>query len=154
MIFLSLLSVFCLLVQTPAWSDDIGLTIGNHGIRAEIANTPQSREQGLMRRNNLCANCGMLFIFDQADRYSFWMKNTSIPLSIAFIGADGLILNVDEMQANTLDIHTAQGDALYALEMNSGWFARKGIKRGATVKGLEWAPTGHEHFGIEDKKSR
>ena len=143
MIFLSALSTFYLLIQPPAWGDNILLKIGNHNIHAEIANTPQSREQGLMRRNNLCANCGMLFIFDKSDRYSFWMKNTPIPLSIAFIGADGSILNIDEMQANTLNTHDAQGNALYALEMNSGWFTRNGIKRGTTIQGLKLAPAGH-----------
>lgn len=142
MIFLSVLSTLCLLLQPSAWSDNIWLKIGNHSIHAEIADTPQSREQGLMRRNSLCADCGMLFIFDKADRYSFWMKNTPIPLSIAFIGADGSILNIDEMQANTLNTHNAQGNALYALEMNSGWFSRNGIKRGITVQGLKWAPAG------------
>lgn len=143
MIFVFALSAFCLLIQPPAWGDNIRLKIGNHNIHAEIANTPQSREQGLMQRNSLCANCGMLFVFDKADRYRFWMKNTPMPLSIAFIGSDGAILNIDEMQANTLDTHDAQGNALYALEMNSGWFTRKGIKRGTTVKGLKLVPAGH-----------
>lgn len=140
--FISALSLFCLLALQPAWSEIISLKIGQYSIHAEIANTPQSREQGLMGRSFLCANCGMLFIFEKADRYSFWMKNTPLPLSIAFIAADGSILNIEEMQPNTIDTHRAQSDALYALEMNSGWFTRNGIKRGITVQGLKQAPTG------------
>jgi len=140
--FFSALSLFCLFALQPAWGENISLKIGKHSIHAEIANTPQSREQGLMQRGRLCANCGMLFIFEKADRYSFWMKNTPLPLSIAFIAADGSILNIEEMQPNTTDAHHAQSDALYALEMNSGWFTRNGIKRGITVQGLRQAPTG------------
>ena len=141
--FFSALSLLCLFVLKPAWGENISLQIGKHNIHAEIANTPQSRERGLMQRGRLCANCGMLFIFEKADRYSFWMKNTPLPLSIAFIAVDGAILNIEEMQPNTLDTHDAQGDALYALEMNSGWFTRNGIKRGITVEGLKQAPIGH-----------
>ena len=96
-----------------------------------------------MQRDFLCANCGMLFIFEKADRYSFWMKNTPLPLSIAFIAADGSILNMEEMQPNTIDTHHAQSDALYALEMNSGWFTRNGIKLGIMVQGLRQAPPGY-----------
>ena len=141
--FFSALSLFCLFALQPAWGENISLKIGKHSIHAEIANTPQSREQGLMQRGLLCANCGMLFIFEKADRYSFWMKNTPLPLSIAFIAADGSILNIEEMQPNSTVAHHAQSDALYALEMNSGWFTRNGIKRGITVQGLKQAPTGH-----------
>lgn len=137
------LFLFCLFALQPAWGENISLQIGKHSIHAEIANTPQTREQGLMQRGLLCGNCGMLFVFEKADRYSFWMKNTPLPLSIAFIAADGSILNIEEMQPNTLDTHHAQSDALYALEMNGGWFARNGIKRGITVQGLRQAPTGH-----------
>lgn len=136
---LSLLFFFGL---QPAWGENISLKIGKHSILVEIASTPQSRSQGLMRRSLLCANCGMLFIFEKADRYSFWMKNTPLPLSIAFIAADGSILNIEEMQPNTIDTHHALGDALYALEMNSGWFTRNGIKRGIIVQGLSLAPKG------------
>lgn len=140
--FFPALFLFCLFALQPAWGENISLKIGKHSIHAEIANTPQSRKQGLMQRSLLCANCGMLFIFEKADRYSFWMKNTPLPLSIAFIAADGSILNIEEMQPNTIDTHRAQGNALYALEMNSGWFIRNGIKRGIAVQGLGQAPQG------------
>ena len=101
----------------------VRLRIENQIILAEVASTPQSREYGLMQRNSLCDNCGMLFVFDKADKYSFWMKNTLLPLSIAFIDKNGSILNIDEMLANTLNTHNSDGDALYALEMNKGWFS-------------------------------
>jgi len=135
-------SLLFFFVLQPAWGENISLKIGNHSILAEVANTPQSRNHGLMQRSLLCANCGMLFIFEKADRYSFWMKNTPLPLSIAFIAADGSILNIEKMQPNTIDTHNALGDALYALEMNSGWFTRNGIKRGIIVQGLGLAPKG------------
>ena len=112
------------------------LHIAGVSIHAEVARTPQSRTQGLMQRTRLCQDCGMLFIFPQAGRHTFWMKNTLLPLSIAFIAADGTIFNIAEMQPNTIDTHIAQGDALYALEMNSGWFTHSGVKPGDKVKGL------------------
>lgn len=141
--FFFALSLFILAVLQPAWGENVVLKIGKYSVHAEIANTPQSRERGLMQRDLLCANCGMLFIFEKAGRHSFWMKNTPLPLSIAFIAADGSILNIEEMRPNTIDIHRARGDALYALEMNSGWFSRNGIERGITVQGLRQAPIGH-----------
>lgn len=127
----------CLALAPPsAWAETITLHIGKLRIHAEAARTPQSREQGLMQRDRLCTDCGMLFIFKKADRHNFWMKNTPLPLSIAFIAADGSILNIEEMQPDTTDSHIAQGNALYALEMNSGWFARNGVKPGDKVREL------------------
>jgi len=137
---LSLLFLSGLLALQPAWCADIALTVGNRRIHAEIANTPESREHGLMQRDHLCANCGMLFVFKKADRYSFWMKDTPLPLSIAFIAADGAIINIAEMQANTTAPHSAKEDALYALEMPSGWFARNGIQPGHRVQGVNHVP--------------
>ena len=129
-----LLSLSCAL--PAAWAEGITLKIGTQTVQAEIADTPQSREHGLMQRDHLCANCGMLFVFDRAGQYSFWMKNTPLPLSIAFISADGSIINIEEMQPNTTDTHDARGEALYALEMNSGWFAGHGILPANKVQGL------------------
>ena len=133
--------LLCLTLVLPSvWAAKLTLKIGKQAIHAEIANTPQSREHGLMQRGHLCANCGMLFVFERADRYKFWMKNTPLPLSIAFIAADGSILNIAEMRPNTVDVHGAQGDALYALEMNRNWFTRNGIRPDDKVLGLEHAP--------------
>ncbi len=129
---------FCLALALPSvWADEATLKIGKQTIQAEIADTPQSREHGLMRRDHLCANCGMLFVFEKADRYNFWMKDTPLPLSIAFIASDGTITNIAEMQPHTKDHHSSKGDVLYALEMNSGWFVRNGIKPGDRVLGVQ-----------------
>ena len=135
------LLLLCLALP-QAWAETLDLGINQHALHAETAATPQSREHGLMQRSKLCADCGMLFVFPHAGRYLFWMKDTPLPLSIAFISADGSIINIAEMQANTPDPHPAQGDALYALEMNSGWFARNGIRPGDKVRGLGQAPKG------------
>ena len=133
--------LFCLaLALPPACAEEIMLRIGNKAVSAEIANTPQSRERGLMQRDRLCTDCGMLFVFEKAGRYNFWMKDTPLPLSIAFIAADGAIINIAEMQPNTTDIHGAEGNALYALEMHSGWFARNRIKPGDRVQGVKNLP--------------
>ncbi|MEQ1813909.1 MAG: DUF192 domain-containing protein [Candidatus Nitrotoga sp.] len=129
--------------MSSAWAEPPPLTkvsalhIGMHRIQAEIADTPQSRERGLMRRTHLCEHCGMLFVFEEAAKHGFWMKNTPLPLSIAFINDQGIIINIAEMQANTTIIHRAQEDALYALEMNQGWFALRGIKRGDAIQGYK-----------------
>ena len=129
------LLLFCLALTLPsAWAETTTLHIGNLRIHAEVARTPQSRSRGLMQRTHLCPDCGMLFVFPKPDRHAFWMKNTPLPLSIAFVSAHGVILNIEEMQPNTTDSHHAQGDALYALEMNSGWFATHGVKPGIVIQ--------------------
>jgi len=138
---LQILLLLCLAIPS-AWADTLALRINQHSLQVEVAATRHSREHGLMQRQQLCADCGMLFVFPRIERHTFWMKNTALPLAIAFIAADGSIINIEEMQANTTDHHRAQGDALYALEMNSGWFARQGIKPGDKVRGLEQAPRG------------
>ncbi len=120
-----------------AQAGELALKIGRHEIRAEVADTPAAREHGLMARRALCADCGMLFVFPSAARYGFWMKDTSLPLSIAFITGDGRIINIEEMQPYSLDIHLPQADALYALEMNRGWFSARGIKPGDRVANLK-----------------
>ena len=136
------LILYSLLPVQSAWGEEIALRIGAHRIRATVAHTPYSRERGLMHHTRLCENCGMLFVFPKADRYGFWMKNTPLPLSIAFIAANGRILNIDEMQANSLEPHTAHGEILYALEMQQNWFSRYGISAGDRVTGLQRAPAG------------
>jgi uncharacterized protein len=136
------LLLYSLVTLPTACGSDISLRIGTHSIRATIANTPDSRARGLMRYTYLCANCGMLFVFPQAGKHHFWMKDTPLPLSIAFIAADGSILNIAEMQANTTQTHSARGDAKYALEMNQGWFSAHAIKPGDRVQGLQQSPRG------------
>jgi uncharacterized protein len=141
--YLAIFLLCCSFAVPTAHADEITLHIGQQAIRTEIANTPQTRRQGLMRRTELCSSCGMLFVYPAAHRLRFWMKNTSLPLSIAFIAADGSIINIADMQPYTTEPHSAAGDALYALEMNRGWFAAHGIRPGAMVLGVAAAPTGH-----------
>lgn len=112
------------------------LNIGIHVIKAEVARSEDQREQGLMFRKRMAANEGMVFVFDAPAGICMWMKNTLIPLSVAFIDKKGAILNVEEMKAQTLDSHCAQGAASYALEMNKGWFKEKNIKPGTVIEGL------------------
>jgi uncharacterized membrane protein (UPF0127 family) len=133
--------ILCLIfTPPPAWGGEVSLRIASQSIRAEIADTPHAREHGLMQRATLCPDCGMLFVFPVAKPYAFWMKDTPLPLSIAFIARDGRILNIAEMLPNTLEHHDAQGDALYALEMNRGWFVRHHVKPGDKISGLHAIP--------------
>ena len=121
----------------------VPLSIGKHALVAEVAASPQTRERGLMFRYDMKDNEGMLFVFPAAKRHSFWMKNTPLPLSIAFIDAKGTILNIRDMMPFTTDGHASEGEALYALEVNRGWFAQRGIKAGDRVQGLDKAGKGH-----------
>ena len=112
------------------------LRIGQHAFQVEVAATPSQRERGLMGRTQLPANGGMLFVFEHADRHCFWMHNTPLPLSIAFIDASGRIANLADMQAHSDDLHCANTDVHYALEMAQGGFSHRGIAPGAQVNGL------------------
>jgi len=112
------------------------LTAGMYVIDAAVAANDADREQGLMYRTKLAPNEGMLFVFNENAVHCFWMKNTLIPLSIAFIRADGTITDIDEMQAETENNHCPRNNGVYALEMSKGWFAAKGIKPGMQLKGL------------------
>lgn len=112
------------------------LNIGIHVIQAEIAATEAQRQLGLMNRKVMGSNEGMMFIFDRPNAYCMWMKNTLIPLSVAFINSEGVIVNIEEMQPKTEVNHCASKPALYALEMNAGWFKRKSIQAGNKISGL------------------
>jgi uncharacterized membrane protein (UPF0127 family) len=112
------------------------LTAGMHLITAEVAATARSREIGMMFREKLAPNHGMLFIFDVPATQCMWMRNTLIPLSVAFIADDGSILNIADMKPQTLDSHCSIRPVRYALEMDAGWFAQRGIKAGFKLGGL------------------
>lgn len=114
----------------------IPLTVGPQSITAEVAADDASRSKGLMFRESLPDNHGMLFVFDRADQYCFWMKNTPLPLSIAFIGEDGRIINLADMQPLSLDAHCALAPARYALEMKQDWFKNHQIAPGTALQGL------------------
>jgi uncharacterized protein len=118
----------------------VQLSAGMHLIRAEVAADFASRAQGLMHRKGLAPNAGMLFIFDAATEHCMWMKNTYIPLSVAFLDAEGTIINIADMQPQSEQTHCAARPALYALEMTKGWFAERGIKAGAKLGGVSKAP--------------
>lgn len=111
------------------------LGAGMYVIQAQVASTPQQREIGLMYRSTMPQNEGMLFVFDDAAPQCFWMKNTLLPLSIAFVAEDGSIVNVDEMKPQTLDQHCSEKPVPYVLEMNKGWFAKHGLKAGSKLSG-------------------
>ena len=113
------------------------LNAGMHLIRAEVVSDMATRAQGLMHRKSLPQNAGMLFIFDEQAVHCMWMKNTLIPLSVAFIDEDGTILNIADMQPHSEQSHCAAAHALFALEMTKGWFAQRGVKPGMKLGGLE-----------------
>jgi uncharacterized membrane protein (UPF0127 family) len=113
---------------------------GIHLIRAEVAYTYETRAQGLMFRRSLGPNEGMFFVFPQAELHCMWMRNTLIPLSVAFIDEKGKIVSISNMQPQTETSHCATAPVKFALEMPGGWFAAKGIKSGTTIQGLERAP--------------
>ena len=113
------------------------LAAGMHLIQAEVAADDGARQQGLMFREKMGANNGMVFVFDQPNKQCMWMKNTLLPLSVAFIDAQGKIVNIEDMQPQTLDSHCSNGDVKYALEMNLGWFKQKHVKPGTVIDGLQ-----------------
>jgi uncharacterized membrane protein (UPF0127 family) len=114
----------------------VTLTVGKAKLVAEVVDTPDTRAIGLMHRFSLQPDHGMLFVFDRPQPLGFWMKNTYIPLSIAFVDADGKIVNIDDMRPQDESTHWSKGLALYAIEMRQGWFATKGIVAGEKVTGL------------------
>ncbi|ART48320.1 DUF192 domain-containing protein [Acidovorax carolinensis] len=113
----------------------VELTAGMHRIDAQVAQTPQERQTGLMFRREMPAQEGMLFIFDQPGVQCFWMKNTLLPLTAAFVADDGTIVNLADMKPQTTDSHCSTRPVRYVLEMNQGWFGKKGIKAGFRLGG-------------------
>lgn len=126
-----------LAAQAQSAMPTVELSIGLHRVEAERADSFATRAQGLMHRRQMAANRGMLFVFDRAERHCMWMRNTLIPLSVAFIDESGAILNIEDMAPQTEDTHCAAAPARYALEMNAGWFAQRKLAPGARVSGIE-----------------
>ena len=123
----------------PALAQDlpvVQLSAGMHSIRAEVAADFSTRMRGLMHRASLPANSGMLFIFDERSIHCMWMKNTLIPLSVAFLDDAGTVINIADMQPHSEQSHCAARQARYALEMNRGWFAARGVKPGMRLGGI------------------
>ncbi len=114
--------------------------VAGHALRVEVVATTEQRSRGLMFREKLAKNDGMLFVFDEPGYHAMWMKNTPLPLSVAFVDGEGRILNVADMEPQTLESHAAAGPARYAIETNKGWFGERGIKAGDKVTGLPKPP--------------
>lgn len=112
------------------------LSAGIYLIKAEVVADPETRARGLMYRKHLPQNAGMLFVFDGAERHCMWMKNTYIALSVAFLDERGAIVNIADMEPHSETSHCAERPVKYALEMNRGWFAARGIKPGMRLKGI------------------
>ena len=137
----TLTATVCIFSNTVFAQQNVGLPIielktGIYRIQAELADTPKAREIGLMNRTSMATNSGMLFVFEQKAGHCFWMNNTKIPLSIAFIADDGKIVNIEEMQAATTNNHCPQAPVRYALEMNKQWFSERLITPGTVISGL------------------
>jgi hypothetical protein len=122
--------------ESPVELPVIKLTAGINVIRAEIAANDADREKGLMFRTRLGSNQGMAFLFEDPGQVCMWMKNTLIPLSVAFMDEKGRVMNVEDMAAQTEVNHCSAGTARYALEMNLGWFTAHGVRPGMQINGL------------------
>ena len=116
------------------------LQAGLHQITAELARTPQQQQIGMMMRTQMAQHEGMLFVFDDVSPRCFWMKNTLLPLSIAFIADDGTIVNLADMQARSEASHCSTKPVRFTLEMNQGWFGKRGIQAGYRLKGGRFSP--------------
>jgi uncharacterized protein len=133
-VFLPILFIVWISVAYSQGPLKIPLYIKDKEIWVEVAKTPEERLMGLMNRKYLGKDEGMLFIFEQEAYHGFWMKNTFIPLSIAFIDKEGRIVSIADMKPLTLESHDPPRPILYALEMNKGWFSANGIKPGETIR--------------------
>jgi uncharacterized membrane protein (UPF0127 family) len=113
----------------------VTLVAGMHNIVAEVARTRLQRQVGMMMRTSMAPHEGMLFVFDEPQTQCFWMRNTLLPLAAAFVAEDGTIVNVAEMQPRSDDSHCSTKPVRYVLEMNAGWFAKRGLKPGFKLRG-------------------
>ena len=131
-------------LTSATWSRDepqrnlprVALTAGMHLIHAQLATTPEQRSTGLMFRAEMPVNEGMLFVFEEPAGQCFWMKNTLLPLTAAFVADDGTIVNLADMKPQTTDSHCSEKPVRYVLEMNQGWFTKRGLKAGMRLGGV------------------
>lgn len=121
----------------------VNLFAGMHHVEAELAATANSRASGLMYRKSMPTQHGMLFVFPVAAKHCMWMKNTYLPLSVAFLDEQGAIINVEEMEPQTENNHCALKPARYALEMNAGWFRSRGLDTGFKIVGVSKLTASH-----------
>jgi uncharacterized membrane protein (UPF0127 family) len=134
--FVAILGSSLALAQYNLGLQTVELKTGIYRIQAEIADNSETRQTGLMNRTSMPMNSGMLFVFEEKAGHCFWMFSTKIPLSIAFIGDDGKIVNIEEMQAGTTNNHCPKAPIRYALEMNKQWFSERVIGPGSVISGL------------------
>ncbi|APW46479.1 DUF192 domain-containing protein [Rhodoferax antarcticus] len=142
-----LITLTCWLAASAAWAQGAPqldllrtkLSAGMYLIDTQVAATPEQREIGLMHRANMPQGEGMLFVFDRPGEQCFWMKNTLLPLTAAFVADDGTIVNLADMKPQTTDSHCSKKPVRYVLEMNQGWFEKKGIKAGAKLGGVPFS---------------
>ena len=127
--------------EKPAADKRLMLEVNGHALRVTVARTPAERSMGLMFATKLGKDDGMLFIYPEAAVSAMWMKNTNIPLSVAFLDEQGVIINIEDMQPQTLDAHPSKAPAKYSIETNLGWFKQHGAGPGMKVTGPEKAPT-------------
>ena len=137
---LSLLAATAQAQSGPQKLPSVRLNAGIHNIQAEVARTPEQRAIGLMNRPTMPANDGMLFVFEEAATQCFWMKNTLLPLSIAYLADDGTITQIVDMPPQTLDSKCSTQPVRLVLEMNQGWFAKRGLKPGSRLSGAAFKP--------------
>ncbi len=139
---LSFLSCLLLASGAAMAAPVIELSAGMHRIEAEVVNSNADRATGLMNRSSMPMHRGMLFVFPEPAVQCFWMKNTLIPLSIAFLDDNGRIVQIADMQPQSLDNHCSTKPVRFALEMNAGWFRSRGLAAGARINGVAKAPVG------------
>lgn len=132
----ALLASFSAIAQKAPSLPTTTVKVAGQALKVEVVASDEDRARGLMFREKMGRDDGMLFVFPEIAYHSMWMKNTLIPLSVAFIDAQGVILNIRDMEPHSLDSHMSAGPALYAIETNKGWFAAKKVKAGDTVSGL------------------
>jgi uncharacterized protein len=134
-LLMTLAGGFAIAQDAPQQLPTIRLSTGMHVLQVMVAQTPEQLSTGLMFRKTMGTNDGMLFVFDEPSQQCFWMKNTLLPLSIAFIDDTGTVANIDDMKPQTLDSHCSTKPVRFVLEMNVGWFDKRGIKAGSKFQG-------------------
>ena len=136
LIFLAFINLSAVAQESPQTNlPRLKLQAGMYQIDAQVAQTPDQRSTGLMFRTEMPAHEGMLFVFEQASTQCFWMKNTLLPLTAAFVADDGTVVNLADMKPQTTDSHCSSKPVRYVLEMHQGWFAKKGFKAGMRLGG-------------------
>ncbi len=140
------LAVAALTAPLQAWAQEpqtdlqrLVIQAGMFQIDAQIAQTPEQRQIGLMFRKDMPTHEGMLFVFEEPQKQCFWMKNTLLPLTAAFVDEDGVIVNTADMQPQTTESHCSDKPVRFVLEMNQGWFAKKKIGKGYKLKSAVFA---------------